>query len=86
MLSATKRGLGGHLHAAIGKPVVGVAKNEFRGASAERVVRGGSKKALFVTAAGMSLADAAAAVRSMHGGYRIPTLLARADALCRGAS
>jgi deoxyribonuclease V len=86
MLSPTKRGLGGHLHAAIGKPVVGVAKNEFRGASAERVVRGGSKKPLFVTAAGMSLVDAAAAVRSMHGAHRIPTLLARADALCRGAS
>jgi len=24
-------------------------------------------------------------VRSMHGGHRIPTLVARADRLCRGA-
>lgn len=86
MLTMGKRGLGGHLHDAIGKPVVGVAKNEFRGATAERVVRGASKKPLFVTAAGMSAKDAAAAVRSMHGPHRIPALLARADALCRGAS
>lgn len=86
MLTAGKRGLGGHVHDAIGKPVVGVAKNEFRGAIAERVVRGGSKKPLFVTAAGMSVKDAAAAVRAMHGPHRIPTLIARADALCRGAS
>jgi len=86
MLSAGKRGLGGHLHEAIRKPVVGVAKNEFRGATAERVVRGGSKKPLFVTVAGMSAKDAAAAVRSMHGPHRIPALIARADALCRGAT
>lgn len=86
MLAAGKRGLGGHLHEAIHKPVVGVAKNEFRGATAERVVRGASKKPLFVTAAGMSAKDAAAAVRSMHGPHRIPALLARADALCRGTS
>ena len=86
MLTAGKRGLGGHLHEAIHKPVVGVAKNEFRGATAERVVRGASKKPLFVTSAGMSVKDAAAAVRSMHGAFRIPTLLARADHLCRDSS
>jgi deoxyribonuclease V len=83
MLMMGMRGLGGHLHEAIHKPVVGVAKNEFRGAAAESVVRGGSKKPLFVTAAGMPAKDAAVAVRSMHGPYRIPTLLARADQLCR---
>jgi deoxyribonuclease V len=83
MLTKGKRGLGGHLHEAIHKPVVGVAKNEFRGATAERVVRGGSKKPLFVTSEGMNAKDAAAAVRSMHGPFRIPTLLARADQLCR---
>ena len=83
MLAAGKRGLGGHLHEAIHKPVVGVAKNEFRGATAERVVRGASKKPLFVTAAGMPTKDAATAIRSMHGAFRIPTLLARADRLCR---
>jgi deoxyribonuclease V len=86
MLGATKRGLGAHLHDAIGRPVVGVAKNEFIGAPAERVVRGSSKKPLFVTAIGMAAADAAAAVRSMHGPHRIPTMLARTDALCRGAT
>lgn len=84
-LAASKKGLGAHLFDALGGnvPVVGVAKNEFRGAPAERVVRGASKKPLFVGAAGMSAKDAARAVRSMHGEFRVPTLLARADRLCR---
>lgn len=55
--------------------IIEVAKNEFRGAIAARVLRGASKKPLFVTAA--------RDVRSMHGDYRVPTLLARADRLCR---
>jgi deoxyribonuclease V len=86
MLGATKRGLGAHLYDAIAKPVVGVAKNEFIGAPAERVVRGSSKKPLFVTAIGMTASEAAVAIGSMHGPHRIPTMLARADALCRAAT
>jgi deoxyribonuclease V len=84
-LAKTKPGLGAHLHDALfGKvAVVGVAKTEFHGAPAAKVLRGASKKPLFVTVAGMSLDEAAEAVRSMHGPHRIPTLLARADRLCR---
>ncbi len=84
-LTRTKPGLGAHLHDALfGKVVVvGIAKTEFRGAPAAEVLRGASKNPLFVTAAGIALEEAATAVRSMHGGHRIPTLVARADRLCR---
>jgi deoxyribonuclease V len=81
-------GLGARLHEALGgaTPVVGVAKKRFGdGAFAERVLRGGSATPLWVTAAGLSDAEAAAHVRAMHGPYRVPTLLTRADRLCRDA-
>ena len=81
-----RKGLGAHLHEALeGKAaVVGVAKNFFQGATgAARVLRADSKRPLFVTAEGMPLAEASAAVRSMHGEFRVPTLLRRVDQLCR---
>jgi deoxyribonuclease V len=80
-------GLGGHLYEALGRavPVVGVAKTHFAGASAEAVCRAGSSRPLYVSAAGMACAAAADHVRSMHGPYRIPTLLKRVDQLCRGS-
>jgi deoxyribonuclease V len=79
-------GLGAHLYEALGRAVavVGVAKTRFASAAAEAVVRGSSRRPLFVTAAGMDLADAADRVRRMHGPFRIPTLLRRVDQLCRG--
>jgi deoxyribonuclease V len=85
-LGPERRGLGAALHEALGgrAAVVGVAKTEFAGAAAEAVLRGASRRPLYVTAAGMSAAEAAAGVRAMHGPHRIPTLLARADRLSRG--
>jgi deoxyribonuclease V len=77
------QGLGAHLHAAIGVPVVGVAKNPYKSAPAIAVARGASSKPLHVTAAGIEAGDAAELVRGMHGAFRIPTLLKRADALAR---
>lgn len=77
------KGLGGHLHAAIGVPVVGVAKNPFTSAPSIAVTRGASQKPLHVTAAGIDAAEAADHVCMMHGAFRIPTLLKRADALAR---
>jgi deoxyribonuclease V len=79
-------GLGGHLHRALEAriPVIGVAKNpfgEFRGQ--RQVLRGESHKPLFVTAAGIEIEVAAGGVRCMHGAHRIPSLLTRADQLCR---
>jgi deoxyribonuclease V len=81
-------GLGGHLYEALGRavPVVGVAKTRFRSAEVARpVLRGGSGRPLYVTAAGVSADEAAGHVRAMHGPYRTPTLLKRVDQLCRGA-
>lgn len=67
-------------------PVVGVAKTRFGdGSFATAVIRGASAKALWVTAAGMDAAEAAAKVRGMHGPHRIPTALSRVDRLCREA-
>lgn len=85
-LGADQPGLGKHLHDALGAAgtVVGVAKTRYAGADAAEVVRGDSAKPLFVTAVGMSVDDAAARVRAMHGAHRIPSLLRRVDALARG--
>lgn len=79
-------GLGAHLHAALGAaiPVVGVAKRPYRLANrAAPVLRGESQVPLWVTAVGLSLDEAVAAVASMHGEHRIPTLLRRVDRLAR---
>lgn len=85
-LGPDRPGLGAHLHAALHRSVVviGIAKGAFRGASpAVKVLRGKSTQPLFVTAAGMDANDAADAVRSMHGSFRLPTIVKRADRLAR---
>ncbi len=83
-LGADEPGLGWHLHAARGASVVGVAKTRYAGADAIDIVRGDSARPLHVTAVGIEPAVAAEHVRGMHGDFRIPTLLRRADALARG--
>jgi deoxyribonuclease V len=81
---AGRPGLGAHAHAEFGIPVIGVAKSRFRTAThAVPVVRGSSGRPLFVTAAGISRADAADLVRRMAGRYRLPDALRRADTLAR---
>jgi deoxyribonuclease V len=79
-------GLGRHLFDALAGQVaiVGVAKTAFAGIGAESaILRGGSARPLYVTAAGVDLAWAKARIVSMNGPHRIPTLLKRADQLCR---
>jgi deoxyribonuclease V len=77
-------GLGAHAHAEFGIPVIGVAKSRFRTAThAVPVTRGTSVRPLFVTAAGIPSAGAAALVRRMAGRYRLPDALRRADTLAR---
>jgi deoxyribonuclease V len=86
-LDGGRPGLGAHLHEALGGKiaVIGVAKNPFRGVTpALPVVRGGSARPLFVTAAGLPPDEAAAQIARMHGPHRVPTLLRRVDQLCRG--
>ena len=86
-LGEGRPGLGARLHEALGGkvPVIGVAKTPFKSAEdvAVPVLRGGSGRPLWVTAAGMDAALAAERVRSMHGEHRLPTLLKRVDQLCR---
>ncbi len=84
--STDKPGLGAHLYQALGgrAVVVGIAKRRFKGTEAAcEVFRGRSRRPLFVTAVGLSQDCAAEHVRSMHGSYRIPTLLKRVDDLSR---
>lgn len=81
-------GLGAHLHEALGRKaaVVGVAKRAFRGAPAVPVTRGRSARPLFVSAIGIDVNEAADRIRTMHGPHRLPTLIKRADTLCRVAA
>ncbi|MBK6919862.1 MAG: endonuclease V [Deltaproteobacteria bacterium] len=80
-------GLGAHLHAhEHGRfAVVGVAKNAYGdGSFARAVLRGGSKKPLYVTAMGVDVELAARRIEAMHGRHRIPTLLGWVDRLAAG--
>jgi deoxyribonuclease V len=49
----------------------------------QEIVRGKSKQPLYISAVGLSISQAAEHVHSMHGPYRIPTLLKRVDLLSR---
>jgi deoxyribonuclease V len=86
-LAPGRPGLGAHLHGALGGgvPVIGVAKSRFASATPVEVKRGTSVSPLFVTAEGIDPGEAARHVQSMHGPYRVPTLLKRVDQLCRRA-
>ena len=82
---AGRPGLGAHVHAEFGVPVIGVAKTSFRTAThAARILRGQSARPLFVTAAGMTIADGASLIEGMAGPFRIPDALRTADRLARG--
>ena len=84
--AAGEKGLGAHLYEALGGavPVVGVAKTAFKGSDfAVSVSRGGTTRPLYVTAVGMDPGVAAQHVRTMHGPYRVPTLLKEVDRLSR---
>lgn len=77
-------GLGAHLHAELGIPVVGAAKTRFAAAAhAVPVLRGQASRPLYVTAAGMPAVDAAELVRRMSGTFRLPDALRLVDALSR---
>ncbi len=81
---AGRPGLGAHLHAQTGLPVIGVAKTAFHPAThAVPVQRGGAKRPLYVTAAGVPLPAAAALVDEMSGAYRIPDAIRQVDRLAR---
>ncbi|MDR7310847.1 deoxyribonuclease V [Nocardioides luteus] len=81
-------GLGRHVWDADLAPVViGVAKTRFHAAThAEPVLRGASKRPLYVTAVGIPRAEAADLVRGMSGSARLPDALRIVDRLARSAS
>jgi len=78
-----KIGLGGHLHNQLNSsiPIIGVAKTGFHGINenVRELIRGESKKPLFITALGMDLESAFKNIKSMHGDFRMPTLLQALD-------
>lgn len=84
---AEKSGLGAYLHHTYDEsiPVIGVAKSPFgqKNNKVAEIYRGFSEKPLYVTCVGMELTQAASYIQSMHGDYRLPSLLKRVDQLCR---
>ena len=83
--AAGRPGLGAHVHAELGVPVIGVAKTRFKTAThSAQVLRGRSCRPLYVTAAGMPVVDAARLVGEMAGPFRLPDALKLADRLARG--
>ncbi len=82
-----KDGLGMHLYKKLNCkiPVIGVAKRAYaQTPQKNEILRGKSKNPLYVTAVGMSLEEAQNLILMMHGENRIPTILKKADQLCRG--
>jgi deoxyinosine 3'endonuclease (endonuclease V) len=77
------KGLGAHLFDALQQqlPVIGVAKTRFHGnrKNVVEVFRGKSRNPLYVTAIGLPLTTAAAAIQSMYGEHRMPDLLQALD-------
>lgn len=78
-------GLGAHLRNAVGEAtaIIGVAKSYFAESNAIEVLRGRSRRPLYVTSAGMAPERAALCIREMHGENRIPTLLKAVDSLTK---
>jgi deoxyinosine 3'endonuclease (endonuclease V) len=78
-----KLGLGGHLFEKLDKqiPIIGVAKTGFHSNKlhTKPLLRGESKKPLFISAIGIELNLAYEHIKSMHGNYRMPTLLQLMD-------
>ena len=80
-------GLGAHVQAEFGVPVIGVAKTAFVTAThAAPVLRGQSARPLYLTAAGMTIPDAAVLVAEMAGQFRLPDALTTVDRLARSDS
>ena len=79
-------GLGGHLFSTLGRciPVIGIAKTRYRNDTwSIPVLRGESRRPLFVTSAGIQARKAAQCVCRMHGDHRIPTILNLVDRAAR---
>jgi len=84
-LQANQPGCGHYLWEQLGKkiPVIGVAKNAFHQGVAKPLLRGTSKKPLYISAVGIEVDAVIPLIASMHGDFRIPALLRQVDQLSR---
>ena len=85
-LEVGRPGLGHHLFLASGgqTPVIGVAKNPFKGSPHSTLAfRGESRKPLYVTSIGISQSTSAEMICKMAGSYRLPAMIKRADILSK---
>ncbi len=81
-----KMGIGAYLYNELppDMKVIGVAKNPYQGSEyACKVYRGESKKPLYVTSIGIPYDEAGELISSMHGDFRMPTLLKEVDSISR---
>lgn len=82
-----KYGLGGHLYESLDKkiPIIGVAKSNFATIlqNKRQVFRGKSLNPLYITSIGTDIDKASELIKTMHGDYRMPTLLKRLDSLTK---
>jgi exodeoxyribonuclease-5/deoxyribonuclease V len=80
-----KLALGAYVFEKYNIPVIGIGKNKFEGCKVPEteVYRGDSKKPLYVTCKGISLAEAKEMVEKMAGEYRLPYLVKYADSKAR---
>ena len=82
-----KPGLGAYVYESIQQqvPVIGVAKSNFHENEQHviPVLRGESANPLYVTAVGTGLQQAAEHVKSMHGEFRLPTVLKELDRITK---
>lgn len=82
-----KPGLGGYLYTQLNAqiPVIGVAKTNFASLdkNKQQLLRGKSKKPLYITSIGLGLDKATKLIENMNGPNRIPTLLKTLDALTK---
>jgi deoxyribonuclease V len=86
---AGKPGLGAYVYESLQSqvPVIGVAKSNFHQNLKHviPVLRGSSIKPLYVTAIGTDLQQAVEDIKSMHGDYRLPTVLKELDRITKEA-
>jgi len=82
-----KPGLGAYVYESIQQqvPVIGVAKTNFHQNEQHviPVLRGASANPLYVTAVGTDLQQAAEHIKTMHGEYRLPTVLKELDRITK---
>lgn len=82
-----KQGLGGYLFESLDKriPVIGVAKTSFHNNNKNviDVLRGNSKKPLYISSIGIELLKASDLIKNMFGNNRMPNIIKQIDTQTR---